>query len=161
MRAGDIGLLFDAAQECEVIEGEKLEGLRQLDELKKLLRIRKKWHHALRFVLNGLDNRLKDETRSLVIQRANELCQDEEVYNFVKERLSRSLPEEADILKAIQLAKGGDLVLKIYQQVALQQKLGLNIKWVRVKGTSKNNQNDKKQGEFLDIKLFKQNLKQA
>ncbi|OQW91476.1 MAG: hypothetical protein BWK78_04530 [Thiotrichaceae bacterium IS1] len=77
----EIGLLYDAISEYSTVQNVTLENLREkLDNLYYA-------YEALSFSLNGLDPNLEKEVRSSVIEMANELCQDEQVYTFVSNRL--------------------------------------------------------------------------
>ena len=76
-----------------------------LSEIESRLEIGRRCHRALQLVISGLDEELDDESRSLSIEAAEELLQDNRVFAFVRLRmLSRPLPEIADTATARRLA---------------------------------------------------------
>lgn len=106
----DVELLYDASLEDPEIR----ENL-SLGTILENLSLLNRQHTALLFALHGLDGRLT-QSRPEVINKANELCQEEQVREFVERRLrDRPLPAEADINGAIQCAQDKDIIRKIYE----------------------------------------------
>jgi hypothetical protein len=73
--------------------------------LRRQLQTQTDAYHALLLVISGMDPVLDFETRSEVIDEADDLLQEEQTYRFVSSRLlSRPLSGAEDILKASDLA---------------------------------------------------------
>jgi len=116
-RAGDIGLLHDINPYSDVKENLTLKQIRK--ELQRGYRA----NTALSFALDGLDPTL-EEVRKEVINRANELCQDSEIREFVRDRLlGCPVPKEADVKGAIEIAKqeNASFLLGIFSQLSFKR----------------------------------------
>jgi len=99
-RAGDIGLLLDVTSESPEIQY-----LHEAD-IRKELQKGYQANTALSFALDGLDSTLKESTREVVIRRANKLCEDVYVHQFVRSRLlACPVHKEFDVYKAVEIAK--------------------------------------------------------
>jgi len=99
-RAGDIGLLLDVTSESPEIQY-----LHEAD-IRKELQKGYQANTALSFALDGLDSTLKESTREVVIKRANKLCENAYVHQFVQSRLlARPVPDEFDVYKALEIAE--------------------------------------------------------
>jgi len=63
-----------------------------------------------------LDESLQPDTRRELLEQANELCQEQPIYDFVQTRFfNNPMPKAADLLTALELSQPYDLVAKIYQ----------------------------------------------
>ena len=154
-RAGDIQFLYDISPTEITKENITLATLRH--ELEACYQA----NTALSFLLDGLDQSL-EEVRQVVIKRANELCQDETVRGFVREKLlSRPLPNEADIEGAIKIAselgKEGQQALAIYQSINPNKKIFIDSapEDIEIAKDFKNSPNFKKsQLEIQNVKFI-------
>jgi tetratricopeptide (TPR) repeat protein len=110
LRMGDVNLLIDAALESTIVEN------KSLTELYELLADLENQFFALDFFLSGLDDSLQPDTRRELLEQANELCQNQQIEEFVRTRFfNHPMPKVADLLTALQLSQPYDLVAKIYQ----------------------------------------------
>jgi len=117
-RAGDIGLLLDGCLEVVEVTDTIKGSERPQEQLAELLRSQRGTYDALAFTLNGLNPKLKDKTRMSGVKLAEKLCQTEEVYQFVRQRLlNRPLAKGMDIQKAVELSKDSPRMAQLYQAV--------------------------------------------
>jgi tetratricopeptide (TPR) repeat protein len=115
-RPGDLGLLFDTGAEFTVVSGKEIE----IDEITALLELNCKAQDALAVIICGLDSELSNETRSLCLEAAEELLQDDSIRTFVRNRvLARILPRVADPDGAIDISVKANLsiVNSLYREI--------------------------------------------
>jgi len=114
--ARDIGILYNT--DPEVVEKENLTSVEARHELKTCYSC----YMALSFAVDGFDTDLI-ESRRMGIKRANELCQDPKIWEFVRNRLlGCPVPKEADVKGAMKLAKkeNASYLLEIYNEMLVE-----------------------------------------
>jgi len=120
-RPGDISLLFDCSAEFTAIPGKDID----LHNIRSQLEFDRRVHRAISLTIGGLDAELSFGTRSLSIEAAEELLQDELIRASVRARLlARLLPRIADINGAISQAEAmsAALITNLYKQVRESQR---------------------------------------
>lgn len=97
-------LFFNSEAEIRIFENITIE------ELKDKLLKEKMYFDALYGAIGGMDKNLSEETRILSIQRAENLIENPEIFDFVTSRLfGNSVPKEADLEKAVELCIEEDI----------------------------------------------------
>lgn len=118
-RWGDIALLLD------INPTETIEFNLTLNQVAEKLAVCYRKKRALSFAIDGLNSKLK-KARPMVIKKANELCADEEVRDYVRKELLTHIPSYANenaIAEAIQIAENLPIpteekyLLKLYQEL--------------------------------------------
>jgi tetratricopeptide (TPR) repeat protein len=121
-RPGDISFLLDAGSEISVVSTKKID----LDLISSRLVSSANAYRALSMTLSGLDSDLTVESRSLAIEAAEELMQDDAVQSFVRRRLlARELPAGAQVEDALEYAEAlnASTVKTLYQEVVGSQEI--------------------------------------
>ena len=97
-------LFFNSEAEIRIFENITIE------ELKDILLKEKMYFDALYGAIGGMDKDLSEETRILSIQRAENLIEDPEIFDFVTSRFfGNPVPKEADLEKAVELCIEEDI----------------------------------------------------
>lgn len=131
--SAELSLFFNSGAELLMLEDKTI----TLEKIKSTVELAANRHHALTFTISGFNPELTLNTRQLSIEAANDLIQFSDIQDFVENRLlSRKLPPNNDLKKAIELSKDLNCVElhHIYQKVDSSIKIieNLLIDWQQV-----------------------------
>ena len=119
-RPGDLSLYIESGADFVPLKDKELD----LDKIKASLKTKRNASRALTLSISGFNKELTDSTRSLCIEAAEELLQDEAALFFAKSRLlARPLPESHDIAGAIKFAENfpAPVICSLYKEIVDSQ----------------------------------------
>ena len=120
-RPGDLSFFRDCHPEFSIATTPNI----NLQKIRELLDADRQAHRALTLTISVFDGKLREQTRLLSIEAAEELLQDQTVYTFVRNRfLARLLPKSADLDGALALSKNLNTpkINQLYKEALASQK---------------------------------------
>jgi hypothetical protein len=128
------GELMDCRRDAQLFldcpsERRLLHNVRDLPQIKRELQAWSNKRSALRYLLGGMDDSLRDSTRIIGLELAQEQLNDETAAQYARGRLlGCPLPECADLIGALKLAQRFPLCLKLYQELEFAKLAILTVK---------------------------------